>query len=292
MGSALHSRPEFPDPAPRAFSLRSRILLLSVIWLLVLTSFVFWRGTWFGRPLSEQQLDTYLHDKNPSHVQHALLQVGNRMAHNDPTVEVWYPELIELSGAVDEGIRATAAQVMGEDSLRPEFHQTLRQMLGDESLVVRQQAALSLARSGDAAGHDLIVALLRPWTVQAPRAGRILGLAMPGTNVSRNGVLATLDSGGSVLEVHPPFAGKVGTVALKPGETVAAGIELLTLEASSDDVWRALRALAIIGRPEDLSVVSTYLKVSPLTAERVRQQAALADKGIRERNFAPNRKQD
>jgi pyruvate/2-oxoglutarate dehydrogenase complex dihydrolipoamide acyltransferase (E2) component len=111
---------------------------------------------------------------------------------------------------------------------------------------------------------------------------------MPGTNVSRNGVLATLDSGGSVLEVHPPFAGKVGTRAVQPGESVVAGAELLTLEASNDDVWRALRALAIIGRPEDLSVVSAYLNVSPITAERVRQQATITDKSIRERNPAQN----
>jgi biotin carboxyl carrier protein len=286
MGSVLHSRSELPDSTPRSFSLRRSIFSLTVIWLLVLTSFLFWRGTWFGRPLSEQQLDTYLHDTNPSHVQHALLQVGNRMAHNDPAVKVWYPELVQLSTAANEEIRATDAQVMGADPARPEFRQALRTMLGDESLAVRQQAALSLARFGDSAGHDVIVALLRPWIVQAPRPGRVLGLAMPGTNISsRNGVVATLDSGGKVVEVHPPFAGKIGALAVKPGETVAAGAELVTLEASGDDVWRALHALAIIGRPEDLPLVSPYTKVSVLTAERVRQQAILADKAIREKHL-------
>lgn len=292
MGSALHSRPLFPERAAPSGALRNRILFLSLLWLLVLMPFLFWRGTWFGRPLSDQQLETYLHDNNPSHAQHALLQLGNRMAHKDPTVEVWYPELVELAAAPDEVVRAASARVMGEDSSSSVFHDQLRQMLDDDSSAVRQEAALSLARFGDGAGHDLILALLQPWKAGAPRPGRVVELAMGGMNITPDGVLVKLDCGGSLVDIHPPHAGRVGSALVHPGEQVAAGAELVTLEPSADFAWRGLRALTSIGRSEDLPTVDAYLNFSPLVHERIRQQAVLTDKTIRDRNSVATSQQE
>ena len=58
-----------------------KILFFATGWLIVLMPFLFWWNTWFGRHLSDQQLTEYLHDdKKPRHIQHALVQMGERMA--------------------------------------------------------------------------------------------------------------------------------------------------------------------------------------------------------------------
>ena len=37
--------------------------------------FLFWWNTWFGRHLSDKQVNKYLHDEQkPRHIQHALVQ--------------------------------------------------------------------------------------------------------------------------------------------------------------------------------------------------------------------------
>jgi biotin carboxyl carrier protein len=284
MGTALHSRPVFPEPAPQGrVSLRNRILFLAAVWLVALVQLFFWRGTWFGRPLSDQQIGDYLHDKNPRRVQHALIQLGDRMAHKDPTAEAWYPELVVLAVSGDEDIRTTAAQVMDEDPTRPEFHDVLLHMLRDPSMSVRCQAALALVRFDDASGHDQIVGLLDPMVVKTPYTGRVLELPRMGAAIANNAVLVKLDSGGGPIEIRSPVAGRVRGVSVQQNEHVSAGTELLTLTASPDQVWRALRALATIGHPDDLSAVDAYARISHDIPERLRQQATLTDKAIRER---------
>src|SRR5689334_8158490 len=53
--------------------MRNHILFLIAMWLIALLPFLLWRGTWFGRPLSDQQIGDYLHDNtNAKNVQHAL----------------------------------------------------------------------------------------------------------------------------------------------------------------------------------------------------------------------------
>src|SRR5262245_9059270 len=57
-----------------------RLLFFLTAWLIVLMPFLFWWNTWFGRPLSDKQLAEYLNDeKHPRHIQHALIQIGERM---------------------------------------------------------------------------------------------------------------------------------------------------------------------------------------------------------------------
>src|SRR6266568_6175781 len=70
-----------PTPKPkRTMSRTQKILFFATGWLIVLMPFLFWWNTWFGRHLSDQQLTEYLHDeKKPRHIQHALVQMGDRM---------------------------------------------------------------------------------------------------------------------------------------------------------------------------------------------------------------------
>src|SRR5579863_7963915 len=89
---------EVPAPKPRhSMSRTQKILFFATGWLIVLMPFLFWWNTWFGRHLSNQQLSEYLHDeKKPRHIQHALVQLGERMSHGDAAAKPWYPDLLQL----------------------------------------------------------------------------------------------------------------------------------------------------------------------------------------------------
>ena len=280
-------------------SARNRVLLLAVGWLIVLLPFLFWHSTWFGRTLSDQQLVEYLHDENhPRHIQHALVQIGERIArldHSSPYratsgrggdldgVVNWYSDLVRLAASPVEEIRNTDAWVMGQDPTRPEFHEALLKMLHDESLLVRGNAALALVRFGDASGHDEIVALLRPTVLKSPQAGRVTEIVPAGTSVRQRGVVARLQSGDQAVEIRAPFNGRIRNVTVQRGEQAPAGAELAVLDPMSDQVWEALRALDMIGRPEDLAAVAPYLQPLPDMPNRIRQQAQSTDREIRAR---------
>src|SRR5258708_1122414 len=62
--------------------------------LLVLFPFLFWYSTWFGRPLSDGQIDEYFVDRaKPRHAQHALIQVGERILRGQ-NVSRWYSNVV------------------------------------------------------------------------------------------------------------------------------------------------------------------------------------------------------
>src|ERR1700690_3808835 len=87
-----------PARVRHRMSTRNRLLFFATGWLIVLMPFLFWWNTWFGRHLSDQQLMEYLHDdKKPRHIQHALVQLGDRMSHSDAVAKQWYPDLIRLA---------------------------------------------------------------------------------------------------------------------------------------------------------------------------------------------------
>src|SRR3989442_5032141 len=99
-----------PAPSPHGMSARTRFLVFLTAWLIVLMPFLFWWNTWFGRRLSDQQLNEYLHEqKKPRHIQHALVQMGERMARQDAAVKRWYPELVRLAADPVEEVRNTDA---------------------------------------------------------------------------------------------------------------------------------------------------------------------------------------
>src|ERR1700674_143816 len=180
----------------RRMSTTQRLLLFATAWLICLMPFLFWWSTWFGRPLSDRQLNEYLQDsKHPRHIQHALVQLGERMAKQDKTqqdaaAKQWYPELVRLAADPIEEVRNTDAWVMGQDTSGAGFHEALAKMLSDPSPMVQGNAALSLVRYGDSSGRAQIVALLAPLIVTAPQAGKVIDTSTIGTAIHQNGVLA------------------------------------------------------------------------------------------------------
>src|SRR5579864_5465815 len=237
--------PRVSDSAPkpkRSMSRTQKILFFATGWLIVLMPFLFWWNTWFGRHLSDQQLTEYLHDdKKPRHIQHALVQLGERMAAPDKTrnntnanhdgVKQWYPDLLRLAAYPVEEVRNTDAWAMGQDTSGAGFHEALLKMLTDSSPMVRGNAALSLVRFGDATGRAQIVALLQPATINAPMSGRVVDADRPGTAIHQGGLLAKLATAGSSapLEIRSPIPGRIRSVS-QPGANVAADAEIAVVD--------------------------------------------------------------
>ena len=268
-----------------SMSRAQKILFFVTGWLIVLMPFLFWWNTWFGRHLSDQQVTEYLHDeKKPRHIQHALVQLGDRMSHNDAAARQWYPDLVRLATHPVEEVRNTDAWVMGQDNQGAGFHEALLKMLNDSSPMVRGNAALSLIRFGDATGRLQIAALLQPAQIIAPQAGQIVDADRPGTSIHQGGLIAKLSTPGSTqpTELRSPIPGRIRSVAAT-GANVAAGAEVAVVDPAADQVWEALRALYLIGQPEDLEAVRPYERDLPDISNDVRQQAMETEKAIQAR---------
>jgi HEAT repeat protein len=82
------------------------------------------------------------------------------MERGDPGVAQWYETVAQLSEHSGPQVRVTAAWVMGQDSTSELFHNTLLQMLRDDEVLVRRNAALSLVRFGDNEGLNELRAML------------------------------------------------------------------------------------------------------------------------------------
>jgi hypothetical protein len=288
-GLALDPSSEKPSSSHHHnMSMRNRTLIFVTAWLIVLMPFLFWWNTWFGRQLPDKQITEYLQDeKHPRHIQHALVQLGERMGRRDTRVVQWYPELTRLASHSVEEVRNTDAWVMGQDTSVPAFHETLLKMLQDQSPMVRGNAALSLVRFGDASGRPYLVALLQPARIVAPAAGRVTDADRIGTPIHQGGLIAKLQNGEKSTEVRSPIAGRIHTLSVVPGSTVAAGTEIATVDPGDEQVWEALRALYLVGQVDDLPSIRPYQRELPEISDRVRQQSNLTEKAIRDRASHP-----
>jgi hypothetical protein len=264
-----------------------KFLFFLIAWLICLMPFLFWWNTWFGRKLSDQQLNEYLHDtKKPRHIQQALVQVGERISRGDASARKWYPDLVRLATDPVEEIRNTDAWVMGQDISGAGFHEALLKMLADPSPMPRGNAALSLVRFGDATGRPQILELLQPVRITAPQSGRIVDSDRPGTPIHQRGLIAKLKYGNKqIAEIRSPIPGRVRST-LGTGANVAAGSEIAMVDPATEQVWEALRALYIIGQPDDLGAVRPYERELPDISNDVRRQALETEKAIRERSGA------
>ena len=265
-------------------STRNRLLFFLTAWLIVLMPFLLWWSTWFGRQLSDRQISEYLNDdKHPRHIQHALVQMAERMGRHDASAARWYPEMMRLASHPVEEVRNTDAWVMGQDTSATGFHETLLKMLEDSSATVRGNAALSLVHFGDASGRPQIVALLLPNRITAPIAGRVIDADKPGITVHQGGLIAKLQAGQETTEVRSPISGRIRTLSVTTGANVAAGAEMATVEPGTEQVWEALRALYLIGQVDDLPAIRTCQRDLPEIPDRVRQQALLTETAIHAR---------
>src|SRR5271155_5585835 len=283
-GAVASAAPELPARVRHRMSTRNRLLFFATAWLIVLMPFLFWWNTWFGRHLSDKQLSEFLNDqKHPRHIQHALVQLGERLTVHDVGAARWYPDLERLATYPVEEVRNTDAWVMGQDTSQAGFHRALLKMLEDPSPMVRGNAALSLVRFGDAAGRLQIVALLQPARITATLAGRVIDTDHAGTAIHQGGLIAKIQNGQQITEVRSPINGRIRTLSVATGSDVVAGAELASVDPGAEQVWEALRALYLVGQPEDLPAIRIYQGELPEIPDRVKQQAVLTEQAIRDR---------
>ena len=268
---------------------RPNPIVVAVPVLIVLITFLFWYSTWFGRPLNDHEMAQLLTDTSVPHkTQHALAQVADEIARGDPAARRWYPQVMALAGSKEPQFRLMAAWAMGQDNTSADFHRALDGLMADPDPMVRWNAALALVRFGDAAGESQLKLLLRPYTVAAPHAGLVSFKLKGGDPVNRGDLIAVIRDGSATpLEIRSPLTGRLERQAAKDGAEVQAGAPIAALSPGEQQVWEALRALYLVGRPEDLDDVERYASGVTGMPERVRQQAVLAAEAIRKRGSKP-----
>jgi hypothetical protein len=264
---------------------RPNVIIVLIPLLVVLITFLFWYATWFGRRLSDAEMSEYLSDTSVPHkTQHALAVLAGEIQRGDPSARRWYPDLLKLTASPEPELRQMSAWVMGQDNQNPEFHRALRSLLGDPAVMVRGNAALALVRYGDSSGEPELVRLLRPYELPAPASGKLSVKVKPGDDLNPGSLLAKITTGSGTLDVRSPLSGRLDKLVVPDGATVAAGQTLAVLAPGADQVWEALRALYLVGRPADLSEVERYATGAPGMPQRVRVQAQLAEQAIRTRS--------
>lgn len=258
--------------------------MLTVAALLsVLMPVLVWEQTWFGRELSERQLGDYLVGKRERRIQHALTQISHRISRGDSSVSRWYPQVAALAAHRTEAIRTTAAWVMGQDNRSELFHRALLGLLEDSAPMVRRNAALALVRFRDASGREELLEMLRPYTARAPSAGRVSVTVAARQSIASGALLVRITSPNGEAEVRSPFSGLVASLLVREGSQVQPGDRLVTLNPAREQVWEALRALYLIGDPDDLPELARY-ETATETDNLTRQQARLTVRAIRARS--------
>jgi len=280
-------------------SRKATLAVLLLACLFVLMPFLFWQASWFGAPMSPADITAALASAaEPRKSQHALAQLSMLIDRHDPSARQWYPALIAESRHADPQIRLTAAWVMGRDNSVPEFHQALLPMLADSDPMVRSNAALSLVRFADASGRPLLLAMLQPYTITASSSGGLVNpfvrgilrqrlkegdAVRPGTLVARiDGWYGT--DAPVVIEVRSPVPGILVHWLQPTGASVQNGQPLCILSPDPSSAWESLRALYLVGQPEDAPVIESFLHTVPADAPpNLLEQARLTLNAIRSR---------
>jgi len=256
------------------------ILFLAI--LFVAATCLAWYFSWFGRELSDADISKYLADEQkPRHVQHALLQIQQRIERGDASAKNWYPQLVTLSGNPETEYRLTVAWLMGFDNKSPEFHEALLKLLHDNEPIVRRNAALALVRFNDHSGREELLAMLKPYSLKAPADGSIASSLHEDSTVARRALLARIQQpDGKVVEIRSPLPGRVNKILKPNGAHVMRDDEVLDLISDEDSVWEALRGLALVGTKDDLQLIQAY---ATSESGRIKEQATLTARAIESR---------
>jgi biotin carboxyl carrier protein len=283
--------PDQITPAPAKPGLKRRWLfaILALTFLFVLMPFLFWQATWFGKPLNDAQLQKALADReHPREIQHALSQVADRIlsrdSHMRDSARSFYPQIIQIAHTGQDELRLTAAWVMGQDNSVPDFHQELLRLMQDPNPMVRRNAALALVRFGDASGGDEIRSMLKPSAISAPVAGALDQRLKPGDTINAGTLVGRIDTvDRSRTELRSQIPGTIERWLVTDKTIVAAGQPLLLVNPSTDEIFESLRALYLIGEPQDVPAIEEFARGAADLPATVRQQAELTANAVRSR---------
>jgi hypothetical protein len=261
------------------------VAILVLTFAFVLMPFLLWYMTTFTRPLNDADLGAYFQDTaHPRRAQHALSQIADRIMSPNPGIresaKIWYPEVIQFSEKGSDELRVTSAWVMGQDNQSREFHAALLRQLSDMNPMVQRNAALSLVRFADPAGHALISGMLAPYVVAAQRTGILSIRLKPGDVINPGTLLAQITIDNDKTEVRSDVPGTIRQWMLPENAQVKTGEPLLLVDPSPEMVWESLRALLLIGQKEDLPAVNPYVRGTEGMPLQIQQQAALTAREI------------
>jgi biotin carboxyl carrier protein len=278
------NNPEVKIATPPVNRVRASGPILILAILFVVASFLTWYFTWFGRGLSDSEITRFLADeKHPRQVQHALLQIQQRIERGE-SAKQWYPQIVVLASSPETEFRLTVAWLMGADNTSEEFHNTLKHLLEDPEPIVRRNAALALVRFNDPGGHQELLAMLQPFTVPAPATGTLLSSLSTGAQISRGALLGRIQqTTGEIVEMRSPLLGKVDRILVANGASVSKVDAVLMIKPDEQSIWEALRGLSVVGQKGDLALIERYASGAEPVSDRIKQQAALTATAIKTR---------
>lgn len=247
----------------------------------------FWKGTWFGTRLTDAQIREYLTDAdNPRKTQHALERITERIQAQDPNVSSFYPLIPPLASNDRHEIRMMAAWVMGWDNTGEGFQDALVTLVHDPVELVQRNAALSLSKFDDDRCKPVLLSMLKPYEVRSPAAGTLSRLLQKGQPVRVGMEIGHLESSDASLgKIISPVDGAVKNVASANGSQVSEGDAIYTISPAQQDMWEALRALLIVGDPEDIEAIETNsdrYATTPQITEQAKETVKTIEKRAQE----------
>ncbi|MDT5156522.1 MAG: hypothetical protein QOH51_879 [Acidobacteriota bacterium] len=258
--------------------------LVVVAVLFVVVPFLTWYWTWFGRTLSDADIDRYLSEGNPRHTQHALSQIAERIEKGDKGASRWYKQVAALSASPSPDVRMTAGWVMGLEHNSEDFHAALARLLEDSEPIVRRNAALALVRFGDPLSRAELRAMLNAYTVKAATEGVTLTALDEGAQVKRDTLLLKFKNvSGETGEIRAPLPGTVEKKLVRDGEGFTSGGELFRLAPDDEQVRDALVGLYYVGDGQDLADVERYALGVTGMPDDVKAKAAQTAQAIQRR---------
>jgi biotin carboxyl carrier protein len=250
----------------------------------VVVPFLTWYWTWFGRSLSDEEIERYLREGKPRHAQHALSQVGRKIEAGDAGAGRWNAQVVALAASPSPDVRMTAAWVMGLEHKSEEFRAALARLVEDPEPIVRRNAALALVRFGDPRCRPELRAMLRPVIINAPTEGTAQTALTEGTPVKRESLLVRYNIKPNLVEeVRSPVPGRVEKAFVRDGESWRVGAELFRIAPDAEQVEDALLGLAYIGTAEDLPEVERYARGGGGVPDDLKTKAARTAEAIRRR---------
>ena len=217
--------------------------------------------------------------------QHGIEEITRRFEQGESNLDRWAKLLVASSRRDEEPVRGVAAWAMGYDASREEFVARLREMLAsDPSVLVRRNAACSLAKSADACGREVLRSMLGAYTLPSPGAGVVSGLVAEGVPVRENGVTCKLLlDDGAVAEVRSPVAGFVLKRVATAGVRVAAGDTLLVLGPDAKHALNGAYGLLLVGTKDDIETLDLAAAPQSQFGDDVKTAARQAAEAIRAR---------
>ena len=126
--------------------------------------------------------------------------------------------------------------------------------------------------------------MLRPYSVAAPAAGTVTFRTKEGEPLRNGATLARLHpAAGETIDVISPVGGTLERRAVPDGASVSTQEAIAVIAPGEDQAWEALRALYLVGQPEDLPDIESPRWNNGKMSDRIHQQAVATAQAIRTR---------